>query len=144
MVQFARPLSEPCFSAIPWASSASSTALPMLSSSDATLARMGGSDMMEVAALAKPVVVGPHTENFADTMRQFEADSAIRVLRSDLESGRPADELAEVVGALLACPEAARSLGAAGREVVKRNRGAIDRTLNALVEVMQHAKQRAS
>lgn len=109
-----------------------------------TLAGMGGSDMMEVAALARPVVVGPHTENFADTMRQLEAGSGIRVLRSDLESGRPADELAEAVGSLLDDPAAARALGAAGREVVKRNRGAIDRTLATLMEITQHAKHRAS
>ncbi|MBP7935791.1 MAG: 3-deoxy-D-manno-octulosonic acid transferase [Phycisphaerae bacterium] len=106
-----------------------------------TLAKMGGSDMMEVAALARPVVVGPHTENFADTMRQFQAGGGVRVLRSDLEVGEPALELAGVIDALFADPEAAKALGAAGREVVKRNRGAIDRTLNALMERMPHAKQ---
>jgi len=30
-----------------------------------SLVPMGGSDMMEAAALGKPVIVGPYTENFA-------------------------------------------------------------------------------
>ena len=38
-----------------------------------SLAAMGGSDMMEVAALAKPIIVGPHNENFADTVHSIAA-----------------------------------------------------------------------
>ena len=77
-------------------------------------------------------------------MRQFESGGGVRVLRSDLEVGEPAAELAAVVGDLLGHPEAAKALGAAGREVVKHNRGAIDRTLDVLMEIMQHAKHHAS
>src|SRR5262249_54812183 len=33
-----------------------------------TLVPLGGSDVMEVAGLAKPVVVGPHVENFAEAV----------------------------------------------------------------------------
>ena len=37
---------------------------------------MGGSDPMEVAALGKPIIVGPHTENFADPVARLrEADA---------------------------------------------------------------------
>ena len=33
-----------------------------------SLAPMGGSDVMEVAGLAKPFLIGPHTENFAEAV----------------------------------------------------------------------------
>src|SRR5690606_10044041 len=39
--------------------------------------RQHGSDMIEPAALAKPVIVGPFTHNFADAMRKFRAAEAM-------------------------------------------------------------------
>jgi len=101
-----------------------------------TLANMGGSDMMEVAALAKPIVVGPHTENFADTMQQLVAADAIRVIDCDLNDPRAADILAANVCDLLEHREDARRIGERGREVVKQNRGATERTLKRLMEIL--------
>ncbi|UCD27833.1 MAG: 3-deoxy-D-manno-octulosonic acid transferase [Planctomycetota bacterium] len=105
-----------------------------------TLARMGGSDMMEVAGLAKPIIVGSHTENFADTMRQLEEGNAILVASADLENPEAADILADAVGKLLDDPVAARGMGDNGREVVKKNRGATERTLDTLMEIMRRAE----
>ena len=45
-----------------------------------TLVPMGGSDMMEAAALSKPVVVGPYTENFADTVKKLIEGDGIEVV----------------------------------------------------------------
>ncbi len=90
-----------------------------------TLVPMGGSDLMEVAGLARPVLFGPHTDNFADAAeRLLEAGGGRRV--------RGADELAEGVAALLNDPAAARAMGEAAREVVRNNVGATRRTVDLL------------
>jgi len=109
-----------------------------------TLARMGGSDMMEVAALARPIVVGAHTQNFADTMQQLERADAVRRVQADLEDPGVVDALARAVGGLLDHPEAARRLADSGRQVVIQNRGATQRTLDSLMEIMQRAQHRPS
>jgi 3-deoxy-D-manno-octulosonic-acid transferase len=101
-----------------------------------TLAEMGGSDMMEVAALARPVIVGPHTENFADAMQQLRARDAICVLPDDLSGPRVSEQLAEVVKRLLTQRPEAQALAARGREVVAGNRGATERTLNHLLALL--------
>lgn len=109
-----------------------------------TLADLGGSDMMEVAGLAKPIVVGPHTYNFADTTRQLEAAAAVRIVPNTLEDTHAARALAAAVDDLLEHPHEARVMSSRGREVVKRNRGATRRTLDALIEVMDRAQHRTS
>ena len=105
-----------------------------------TLAAMGGSDMMEVAALARPIMVGPHTANFADTVDQLERGRAIHIIDADLNAPDVVDRLAQAVGVLLEDRQAARTLAEKGREVVKRNRGAVERTLCSLMEIMQRAQ----
>jgi len=105
-----------------------------------TLAAMGGSDMMEVAALARPIMVGPHTANFADTVDQLERGRAIHIVDADLNAPDVVDRLAQAVGVLLEDRQAARTLAENGREVVKRNRGAVKRTLCSLMEIMQRAQ----
>ena len=109
-----------------------------------TLAPMGGSDMMEVAGLAKPIVVGPHTENFADTMKRFEEGRAVSIVSADLENPQAAYALTEAVGQLLDDPGAARRMADNGREVVTRNRGATARTLEGLMEIMRRAEHRTA
>ncbi len=92
--------------------------------------------MMEVAALGKPIVVGPHNENFADTIQQLQSDDAIRIISAELEDPRAADRLADAVDSLLADRPAAAAMGQRGRAVVVRNRGATDRTLDTLLGLL--------
>ena len=103
-----------------------------------------GHGMLEVAALARPMVVGPHTGNFADTVKQLDAGDAIRILSGDLADGEVAGRLAEGVRALLDDPTAASDMGRRGRDVVKANLGATDRTLDKLTEILDCAQHRAS
>lgn len=100
-----------------------------------TIAPMGGSDMMEVAGLARPIVVGPHTENFADAVHQLRRQEAIRIVETEIDAPDAAIKLAEAVGNLLEQPAAARSLAANARRVVEQNRGATERTLARLLEI---------
>ncbi len=104
-----------------------------------SLAGMGGSDMMEVAALARPIVVGPHTENFAEPMAQLRADEAVREVKAGLDDPGVAEELAAAVGALLEDTSGARAMAERGRGVVMRNRGATERTLKRLIEILEAA-----
>ncbi len=109
-----------------------------------TLAPMGGSDMMEVAGLAKPIVVGPHTENFADSVQQLITGRALRVVQTEVDAPDAATKLAQAIDELLKDPETARSLATNGREIVLRNRGAIQRTLESLTEVLNRAQHSPS
>jgi 3-deoxy-D-manno-octulosonic-acid transferase len=89
--------------------------------------RQHGSDMIEPAALAQPVIVGPFTGNFAEPMAKFTEAGAIRVISS-------ANELQNEIDGLLSNPSDARALGERAREVVQRERGATDRHVAAILE----------
>ncbi|UCG34329.1 MAG: 3-deoxy-D-manno-octulosonic acid transferase [Phycisphaerales bacterium] len=93
-----------------------------------SLVPMGGSDVIEAAALAKPLLVGPHVENFADAVEQLRLQDGLRVTTPERVS---AD-----VKEILNYPELARSLSANARSVVRANLGATDRTLMALLSVL--------
>jgi 3-deoxy-D-manno-octulosonic-acid transferase len=82
--------------------------------------RQHGSDMIEPAALAKPVVVGPHTANFADTMSRFKAADAIMEVQTP-------DQLGEAISVLLSSPQQAREMGKKAQQVVINEKGATER-----------------
>jgi 3-deoxy-D-manno-octulosonic-acid transferase len=91
--------------------------------------RQHGSDMIEPAALGRPVVVGPYTGNFADAMMKLRAAGAVREVAD-------AEELEREVGELLGAPAGARAMGLRGREVVQREQGATDRHVGVVMEVL--------
>jgi 3-deoxy-D-manno-octulosonic-acid transferase len=75
--------------------------------------RQHGSDMIEPAGLAKPIVVGPFTGNFAEVMNAFRTERAMVEVRD------PTD----VVGAvdrLLRDPADAAAMGRRAQDVVRR------------------------
>ena len=94
-----------------------------------SLVPMGGSDMIEAAALGKPVVVGPYTDNFTASVRALVADKAIEVVAD-------ARQLSAVTGRLLRDRDAARAMGRRGREVVRSQQGATERTVTAVVRLL--------
>lgn len=93
-----------------------------------TLVPMGGSDPMEVAALGKPMVVGPHTNNFQSPVDALRRHDAIRVIES-------AEALPGAVEGLLADVAGAASLGARARQVLLEHQGATDKTVEALIRL---------
>ncbi len=95
-----------------------------------SLVSMGGSDPMEVAALGKPIVIGPHMDNFVSAVDALKADEAIRIVPSGWE-------LAAAVYEVLSHPPQARELGARARNVVLRNQGATQRTAERIVDLMK-------
>jgi len=87
----------------------------------------GGQNMLEPAAQGRPVVYGPHVENFPQEAALLEeAGGARRV------AGRA--DLASAVAALLADSEARERMAQAGMAAVERQKGATERTLALLRE----------
>jgi 3-deoxy-D-manno-octulosonic-acid transferase len=85
----------------------------------------GGHNILEPAAAAKPIVVGPHMQNFQEIFDEFKAEGAIVEVQS-------AEELGREVAALLLDEPRRRALGERARRLVERNRGAVQRTVEAL------------
>ncbi|HSV26812.1 MAG TPA: 3-deoxy-D-manno-octulosonic acid transferase [Sedimentisphaerales bacterium] len=94
-----------------------------------SLVPMGGSDMIEAAALGKCTMFGPHTFNFTHDARMLlEAGGAILV--------RDAAELAEKVMECLNNKMLAADIASRGREVIRKNQGATQRTVDEIVIVL--------
>ena len=94
-----------------------------------SLVRAGGHNILEPAAFGKPVVVGPHVENFAEIIETFLANDAVVQVRSDRE-------LTESIVGLMGDSVRRARLGAAARALVETNRGAKDKTLAVIVTVL--------
>lgn len=82
-----------------------------------TLARRGGHNILEPAYFAKPIIVGPHMENFAAIAREFHAAGA-------LESIENGSALGPAVARLLDDPG---DRGARARDLAISKRGVVDR-----------------
>ncbi|MBA8889639.1 3-deoxy-D-manno-octulosonic-acid transferase [Dokdonella fugitiva] len=93
-----------------------------------SLVPVGGHNLLEPAALARPVVVGPQTFNFAEVTEDLIAAGAVRRIADG-------EELGPAVVRLLARDVERRSMGEAAHAVMERERGAVDRTM-AIVEDM--------
>ena len=94
-----------------------------------SLVAQGGHNILEPAVHGKPIVFGPHMENFAEISETFlQNQAAIQV--PDNAS------LTEVVARLMRDPVERARLGAAARALVEANRGAKDRTLAAVAEIL--------
>jgi 3-deoxy-D-manno-octulosonic-acid transferase len=94
-----------------------------------SLVPTGGHNILEPAVAGKPVLVGPHMENFQEIADTFRAESAIVQVAS-------ADELGREVSALMLDEPRRRALGERARGLVGRNRGAVSRTTDALAPLL--------
>jgi 3-deoxy-D-manno-octulosonic-acid transferase len=99
-------------------------------------AKQHGSDMIEPAALGKPVVVGTFTGNFAEAMSRFVEAKAMKAV-SDGE------RLGEAIGEMLAKPTEATGMGQRAREVVRNEQGATERHVEVILGVMGDKKGKA-
>jgi 3-deoxy-D-manno-octulosonic-acid transferase len=94
-----------------------------------SLVDTGGHNILEPAVFGKPIVFGPHMQNFAEIAQVFlDHGAAIQV--------RGPRELPSTLLELLGDPVRRASLGAAARALVEANRGARVRTLDALAELL--------
>jgi 3-deoxy-D-manno-octulosonic-acid transferase len=94
-----------------------------------SLVAQGGHNILEPAVHGKPIVFGPHMENFAEIRTTFlQNQAAIEVA--------DAAELVDVVARLLGDPVERARLGAAARALVEANRGAKPRTLDVVASLL--------
>ncbi len=99
-----------------------------------SLVKAGGHNPLEPASVARPILFGPHTEDFRWICQALEkAGGAIRVNNTD--------QLAETVGQLMVNPAKRRCLGRCAFNVFSINRGAVARTI-AVIEAMPDIRNR--
>jgi 3-deoxy-D-manno-octulosonic-acid transferase len=89
----------------------------------------GGHNILEPAIFGKPIVFGPHMQNFKEIADTFLSNDAAVQVQSDRE-------LDETLLALLTDPVRRARLGAAARALVEANRGAKTKTLDVIGELL--------
>ena len=97
-----------------------------------TMVELGGSDVLEVAGLARPMVVGPSVYNFAEPVRALLAGNGIVQIDKKVDDVGAADRLADEIQRLLEDPPSRQALGQSARQVLLANQGATDRTVELL------------
>lgn len=95
-----------------------------------SLEPIGGHNLLEPAALGKPVIVGPHTFNTEEVASSLiEAKAVLRV--------ENAEQLGAAVIRLLTQEDLRRAMGQAAQAVLERERGAVERTLRIVEQVLE-------
>lgn len=90
-----------------------------------SLARRGGHNILEPAACGRPIIVGPHMENFAAIASEFREHYSL------LEIG-DAGELAAAVRKLIDDPRLREDLGAGSAQLAARHGGASSKALDRI------------
>ena len=94
-----------------------------------SLVPAGGHNILEPAIHGKPIVFGPYMHNFKEITEAFLASGAAIQVRSDRE-------LEDTVATLMNDPVKRARLGAAARALVDASRGAKDKTLIVINELL--------
>lgn len=94
-----------------------------------SLVPTGGHNVLEPAVFGRPVIFGPHMDNFAEIATAFVTNDAGVQVRS-------AAGLESAVLDLMSDPVRRARIGAAARALVEANRGARERTLAALARIL--------
>jgi len=89
----------------------------------------GGHNLLEPAALAKPVLSGPHLFNFLEIAAMLRNANALSEIND-------AASLSAAVQQLFDQPQKSREMAEAGLEVMKANQGALQRLLDGLGQLM--------
>jgi len=95
-----------------------------------TLVPFGGHNVIEPASLARPVVIGPHCQNFRSVVQDFRESSAIAVAEDDRQ-------LLGILEGFLENRDEAAAMGLRARAVVQAHRGATRRTFEVLSTIME-------
>ncbi|MGH8179252.1 MAG: lipid IV(A) 3-deoxy-D-manno-octulosonic acid transferase [Steroidobacter sp.] len=90
-----------------------------------SLVPIGGHNLLEPAALSRPIVVGPHNFNAQEIAQMFlESGAAIEV--------KSAAQLAQALLELFANEARRGEIGARGRALLESNRGALERVMRLI------------
>ncbi len=97
-----------------------------------SLVPMGGSDMIEAVALGKCTVFGPHAFNFKQTVDALLEDNGAIMVKDK-------EDLLQTMQKCLAKPDFARKIARNGREVIRKNQGATEKTIEQIVKFLNPA-----
>ncbi len=90
-----------------------------------SLVGVGGHNLLEPAALARPIVTGPHHANAREVLQALQAVQGVRVVHDAVELGRAVSEL-------LGDAAARQHMGAQALQVVTAGRGSCARVMALL------------
>lgn len=99
-----------------------------------SLVPTGGQNPIEPAAFAKPILFGPHMENFREIAESFVSSYAA------LQVDSP-DELQQRLEALIQDYNTRTWLGRNARKVIRSNKGALDRTAQIVLQHLPSNRQ---
>lgn len=100
-----------------------------------SIAKTGGHNLLEPAAVGAAVIVGPHTYNFQSIVETFVNAGAIIQLQP-LSDSATIVQLAKAISELLVDSDRRRDLGHLALGLVEENRGATERTVRALSSIL--------
>jgi 3-deoxy-D-manno-octulosonic-acid transferase len=101
-----------------------------------SLVRKGGHNIIEPAAFAKPIIIGPHTRNFLQVVKDFsDAGAIVQIKAADHRA--QVQELTTEIIRLLTDNNAAGCIGARARNILELNKGATERTMTAIRSALQ-------
>ena len=95
----------------------------------------GGQNVLEPAAQGRPVLFGPHMENFKDSVQVLQG-------RGGLQVGTP-EQLLKLADELLSRPDQIQELGALARGSVTAIRGASARNVDHMLAILPRGKAAA-
>jgi 3-deoxy-D-manno-octulosonic-acid transferase len=101
-----------------------------------SLVNLGGSDMIEAAALAKPCCFGPYTSNFAEVVELLIKEKAAIVVHNGTD-------LSRTLADWLATPADAQSMGKHARRIIEQQRGSTDRYVQKLLTLLHPTPPRS-
>ena len=94
-----------------------------------SLVPMGGSDMAEAAALGKCTIFGPHAFNFKQTVDALLKDNGAIMVKDE-------QHLLRTMQKCLLEPNFARKIARNGQEVIRKNQGATEKTINQITKFL--------
>ena len=94
-----------------------------------SLIKHGGHNVLEPAAHAKPILVGPNMQNFKDSYALLSKVGACKMINNSAELTK---EVLDIVGN----DERRLQMGAASLQVIKENRGAAVRSIEYLQDLL--------
>ena len=94
-----------------------------------SLVPMGGSDMMEAAALGKCTIFGPHAFNFKQTVDALLADNGAIMVKDK-------EDLLKTMQKCLLEPAFTREIAKNGQKVIRKNQGATAKTIEQITKFL--------
>jgi 3-deoxy-D-manno-octulosonic-acid transferase len=94
-----------------------------------SLVQMGGSDMMEAAALGKTTLFGPHAFNFRQTVDALLKDEGAVMVKDE-------QHLLQTMQKCLTDTNFAQQIARNGRQVIKKNKGATKKTIDQIAALL--------